>query len=219
MADDVKARRSYNSAHRREQARQTRWKIVHAAHELFLDVGFGATTMPLVAEHAGVSVQTVYKHFATKAGLAKAVFDTAMAGDDDSRPMRDREALIAVRVEADPRRRFELYGQFLAQVAPHHVPVQLLIRDAATSDADAAAVWERLQGERLQGMTLFAKHLQRDGHLAAGISLREARDVLWTYNSAELFHLLVLQRGWSPRRYGTWIGRQLARALLPQGQA
>jgi AcrR family transcriptional regulator len=218
MAEDVKTRRSYNSAHRQEQARRTRWTIVQAAHQLFLEFGFGATTLPAVAERAGVSVQTVYKHFANKAGLAKAVFDTAMAGDDDSRPMRDREALSAVRAETDPRRRFELYGQFLAQVAPRHVPVQLLIRDAATSDTDAATVWERLQDERVQGMTLFAKHLHQDGHLAPGISVQEARDVLWTYNSAELFQLLVLQRGWSPRRYGTWIGRQLASALLPRDE-
>jgi AcrR family transcriptional regulator len=216
MTEDVKARRNYNSAHRQEQARRTRWTIVQTAHQLFLENGYGATTMPLVAERAGVSVQTVYKSFANKAGLVKAVFDTAMAGDDDSRPMLERESLRAVRAESDPRRRFALYGQFLAQVAPRHVPIQLLIRDAASTDTEAAAVWERLQDERLRGMTLFANHLHRDRHLAPGISAREARDVLWTYNSAELFQLLVLQRGWSPRRYGTWISRQLAGALLPQ---
>lgn len=215
MVDDVKSPRRYNSTHRQEQARRTRWTIMRTAHQLFLDLGFAATTMPLVAERAGVSVQTVYKNFASKAGLAKAVFDTAMAGDDDSRPMREREALSAVRDATDPRRRLELYGRFLAEVAPRHVPVQLLIRDAASNDAEAAAVWERLQEERLRGMTLFAKHLHRDGHLAPGVSVREATDVLWTYNSAELFDLLVLQRGWSPRRYGTWVSHQLASALLP----
>lgn len=217
MVDDVKAPRQYNSAHRQEQARRTRWTIVQTAHDLFVELGFGATTMPLVAERAGVSVQTVYKHFANKGGLVKAVFDTAMAGDDDPRPMREREALGAVRAETDPRHRFALYGQFLAQVAPRHVPIQLLIRDAAASgDTEAAAVWDRLQDERLRGATLFAKHLERDGHLAPGITAREARDVLWTLNSAEVFQLFVLQRGWSPRRYGTWIGHQLATALLPQ---
>jgi hypothetical protein len=139
-----------------------------------------------------------------------------MAGDDDPRPMLERETLAAVRAEADPQRRFVLYGQFLARVAPRHVPIQLLIRDAAAGDAEAAAVWEQLQEERLRGMTQFAKHLHRAGDLASGISAQEARDVLWTYNSAELFQLLVLQRGWSPRRYGAWIGRQLTAALLPR---
>lgn len=214
MSEDVKTARRYNTAHRQHQAGRTRWTILQEAQQLFLELGFSATTMPLVAERAGVSVQTVYKHFANKAGLVKAVFDTAMSGDDDPRPMIERDKLSAVRAEPDPRRQFALYGQFLAQVAPRHVPIQLLIRDAAASDADAAAAWQRLQDERLRGMTMFAKALYRAGHLASGISAQEARDVLWTYNSAELFQLLVLQRGWSPRRYGTWIGQQLTAALL-----
>src|SRR5690242_12451897 len=114
MSEDVKARRVYNAAHRQKQARRTRWAILQAARQLFLERGFGATTMALVAERAGVSVQTVYKSFANKAGLAKAVFDVAIAGDDDPRPMRERERLAAVRAEPDARRRFVLYGQFLA---------------------------------------------------------------------------------------------------------
>lgn len=216
MSADVKPRRPYNTTHRQEQARRTRSAILQAAQHLFLELGFSATTMPLVAERAGVSVQTVYKTFANKAGLVKGVFDTAMAGDDDPRPMIEREKLSAVRAEPDPRRQFVLYGEFLAQVAPRHAPIQLLIRDAAASDADAAAAWKRLQDERLRGMTMFAKALHRTGHLAHGVGAREARDVLWTYNSAELFQLLVLQRGWSPRRYGAWIGEQLTAALLRQ---
>ena len=41
-----------------------------------------------------------------------------------------------------------------------------------------------------------------------------ARDVLWTYNSAEVYDLLVLQRGWTPHRYGRWIAGALVAALL-----
>lgn len=216
MSGDVKPRRRYDATQRQQQARQTRWAILQAAQHLFLDLGFSATTMPLVAERAGVSVQTVYKNFANKAGLVKAVFDIAMAGDDDPRAMIEREKLSAVRAEPDPRRQFVLYGEFVAQVAPRHVPIQLLVRDAAASDPDAAAAWEKLQEERLRGMTMFAQALHRAGHLAPGVGTREARDVLWAYNSAELFQLLVLQRGWSPRRYGAWIGRQLIAALLPR---
>ena len=75
-------------------------------------------------------------------------------------------------------------------------------------------MWEELQAERLKGMTLFARALHDDGHLRRGISTKEARDVLWTYNSAELFELLVIERGWSPRRYGRWVGDALIAALV-----
>jgi hypothetical protein len=45
--------------------------------------------------------------------------------------------------------------------------------------------------------------------------LAEARDVLWTYNSAELFQLLVVERRWSAKRYGRWVADALTAALLP----
>jgi hypothetical protein len=146
--------------------------------------------------------------------LAKAVFDAAMAGDDEPVPMLQRVSLGRVRDEADARTKFHLYGEFLAEVAPRHVPVQLVIRDAAGSDPDASGVWAQLQAERLRGMTLFARSLRDEGHLRPGISMTEARDVLWTFNSAELFQLLVIERGWSPQRYGRWVADALIAALI-----
>jgi hypothetical protein len=95
------------------------------------------------------------------------------------------------------------------------VPFQLVILQAAATDAEAAKVWEQLQGERLDGMSRFAADLKTQGHLRAGVTANEARDVLWTYTSAELFRLLVMQRHWSAKRYGRWIGQALASALLP----
>ena len=214
MSDAVKTRRAYNSAARQDQARRTRWAIVQSARHEFLERGFSATTMPAIATRAGVSVQTVYKAFGNKARLVKAVFDTAIAGDDEPTPMLERTQLMRAHAEPDPRRKLLLYGRFLTTVAPRHVPIQLLIRDAAATDQEAAVAWEDLQQERLQGMAQFAKSLHDAGHLRDGVSAREARDVLWTYNSAELFQLLVLHRGWTPRRYGTWIAHQLIAALL-----
>jgi AcrR family transcriptional regulator len=214
MSSPVKPRRRYDSSRRQEQARHNRWAVLQAARQLFLERGFAATTMPAIASAADVSVQTVYKAFGNKARLAKAVFDVAMAGDDEPVPMLQRASLARARDEPDPRTKLRLYGEFLAEVAPRHVPVQLVIRDAATSDPEARVVWAELQAERLKGMTLFARALHDDGYLRPGVSTNEARDVLWTCNSAELFQLLVLERGWSPKRYGRWVADALISALL-----
>lgn len=216
MSPPVKPRRRYDSSRRQEHARHTRAAVVQAAHQLFLERGFAATTMPEVASAAGVSVQTVYKAFGNKPRLAKSVFDVAMAGDDEPVPMLQRPSLGKVRDEPDPHTKLRLYGEFLAEVAPRHIPVQLVIRDAAATDPEARNVWAELQAERLKGMTLFARALHDDGHLRPGISTNEARDVLWTYNSAELFQLLVLERGWSSKRYGRWVADALVAALLPE---
>lgn len=214
MSSPVNPGRRYDSSRRLEQARRTRATVVQAAHQLFLEHGFGATTMSQVAAAADVSVPTVYKAFGNKPRLAKAVFDVAMAGDDESVPMLQRASLGAVREEPDGRAKLGLYGEFLSEVAPRHVPVQLVIRDAAATDPGARTVWDELQAERLAAMTMFARDLHDAGHLRPGIGTEEARDVLWTYNSAELFQLLVLERDWSPERYGRWVAEALIAALL-----
>lgn len=214
MTKPVKPSRNYDSTRRREHAADTRRQMLISAQTLFLARGFAATTMADVAHAAGASVQNVYKVFGNKVGLAKAVFDTAIAGDDEPVPMIERPSLMAVRAEPDPGRKLQRYGEHLAEVAPRHVPFQLVILDAAANDPEAANLWQQLQAERLRGMTMFANALATEGHLRAGVTAEDARDVLWTYNSAEVYRLLVIERRWSPQRYGTWIADALTAALL-----
>ena len=128
--------------------------------------------------------------------------------------MLQRELVAKIRAEADPRQKLLMYGEHLSEAGVRAGQLQLLIRSAAASHPDASAIWDEMVQERLTGMTEFARHLHEGGHLRPGISLEEARDVLWTYNSVELFDLLVLQRGWDPDRYGRWVAESIAAAIL-----
>lgn len=211
----VKPRRQYDSSRRTEQARATRQTVVETARRAFLESGYAATTLAGVAERANVSVETIYKVFGNKPALVKAVFDVDVVGDDEPVPMLQREFVRRNMIEPDPRRKLDMYGEHMAEVSPRIGPLLLVVRDAEASDAGAAGVWQQLQAERLHGMTVFAQHLHDSGHLREGVSVDEARDVLWTHNSVELWDLLVNQRGWSAERYGAWIGQQLIAALLP----
>ncbi len=129
--------------------------------------------------------------------------------------MLKREGVRRIETEPNPRRKFAMYGEHLAESSPRRVPVELLVRAAAASDAGAAQVWDQLEAERLAGMGFLASHLDEEGCLRPDVSVEEARDVLATYNSAELYDLLVLRRGWTPERYGRWVADALAAALLP----
>lgn len=206
--------RSYDASRRQEQARQNRRAVLEAAHRRFVADGYAATTVAAVAADAGVSVETVYKAVGKKPDLAKAVFDVTIVGDDEAIPLMEREFVAQNIAEPDPRRKLQAYGEHLAVLTPRVSPILLVIRDAAATDAGAAAVWEQLQAERLTGMAAFAAHLDDGGFLRDGVSRDEARDVLWTHNSVELWDLLVRQRRWSDDRFGAWIGHQLIAALL-----
>jgi AcrR family transcriptional regulator len=214
MTRAVKPPRRYDARRRQEQARATRRAVLAAARERFVAQGYAGTTIAAVAAEAGVSVETVYKAFGNKPGLVKAVFDVTVVGDDEPVPMLQREFVRRNMAEPDPRRKLEAYGEHLAETAPRIGPVLLVVREAAATDAGAASVWEQLQDERLTGMTAFAEHLAEGGHLRPGVSMEEARDVLWVHNSLELWELLVRLRGWSDERFGRWVGQQLVAALL-----
>ena len=186
--------------------------VLEAARTLFLEQGYASTTLAQIAEAADVSVPTVYKAFANKAGLLKAVFDVAVAGDDDPVPMAERPAILAVIAEPDAGRKIALYTRDHAARARQSVPVQLLARDAGAADPDAAAVWSQTRAELLDGMAQFARDLARTGQLR--VSAGAARDVLWTFYSPELYELLVLERHWSPSRYRSFVEDGVVAALL-----
>src|SRR3954469_4070223 len=210
---DVK--RSYDASGRQGQARARRLAVVLAARDLFERNGFRATTIAAVAERAGVSAESVYKGFGTKAALAKAVFDLAVAGDDEPVPVAQRPAAAAVRDEPDVRRKIELFVAGLAERQARSADVQILIRDGRHVDDALGPVWSALEEEGLAGMTAVGRHLLDTGRLREGIDLDEVRDVLWNYLAIDTYERLVLRRGWALERYTAWLATAVTRALCP----
>ncbi|MGH2668318.1 MAG: TetR/AcrR family transcriptional regulator [Actinomycetota bacterium] len=212
MSQSVK--RKYDSTRRREQAAGTRSDILRTADKHFRARGYAGTTIGAVAEGAQVSVETVYKTFRNKPGLLKAVIDVAIVGDEAALPMLERDLVRRIEGEPDARRKLQTYGRHLAASAPRSVPLELLVRQAAASDPAVGDLARRLDEERLVGMSRFAEHLYAGRHLAPGVSRAEARDLLWTYISAELYELLVVKRGWSVKRYARWVIDQITTAIV-----
>ena len=186
--------------------------MLRAALARFLEQGYSSTTIAQVAGDADVSVETVYKTFGNKAGLLKAVFDVAVAGDDEPVPMVERDDIQRVIAEPDAARKLALYFDHFVDTMPRTAPVQLLVRDAAATNDDARAVWQQLRREQLEAMTQFARDLDATGQLR--VPATTARDLLWTYHSLELYELLVLERGWSRKRYRAFLLDALVAALL-----
>jgi AcrR family transcriptional regulator len=214
MTERVKPKspRRYDSSRRQQLAKENRRVMLDAARARFLRDGYARTTVNDIAADAGVSVQTVYKAFANKAGVLKALSDVSIAGDDEPAPMVERDVIRAIVEEPDPTRKLTMYAEHLAEVMPRSAPIQLLARAAAAADAAAADVWATMRAELLDGMTQFARNLVDTGGLKVGAA--EARDVLWTYNGPELYELLVLERRWSAARYGRFLASALVGALV-----
>ncbi len=212
-------KRSYDASGRREQARARRLAVVIAARDLFEHDGFRPTTIAAIAAHAGVSAESIYKGFGTKAALAKAVFDFVIAGDDERVAGADRGAAQAIRDERDVGRKVAMFADGLAARQARSAPVQILIRDGRHVDDALTPIWTTLNDEALLGMTMLGRHLLDTGQLRPGIDIDEVRDVLWTYLAIDNYERLVLQRGWPLDRYTHWLSRAITNAICETSES
>jgi AcrR family transcriptional regulator len=220
MSENVKPRRRYDSRRRQTQAAQTRRDILAAAHDAFVERGYTGATLAGIAQAAGVVVETVYRAFGSKAALFKAVVEAAVAGGAARAEVApdERRAIQAVIAEADPRRQLDLYAATQPGIHARMGPLLRVLAVVAAADPELAEVSRQMEDQRLAGMGRFAQLLADRGALRPGLSVDEARDLLWTLNSHAVHDLLVVQLGWSPERYRDWLADTLARALLPNGQ-
>lgn len=212
MAVIVKSRRRYDASRRRAQAERTRVTVLEVAQRLFLAHGYAPTTIGSIAQEAGVSVETVYKAFGNKPGLVRVIHERALAGEG-AVPTSQRSDEMRAR-EKDPRRVIRNWGIFGTQVMPRVAPILLLVRSAAVTAPELAALWDELEEQRLRRMTDNAQYFVDGGHLREGRTLEEARDVLWAYTSPELYERLVLRQRWPLERYGQFVSEGIIAALL-----
>lgn len=212
LRDGVKAARSYDSTRRQERARQSRERVVGVAKRLFLAHGYAATSVAVIAEGSGVSVDTIYKTFGGKPGMVRAIVARALEGEGPI-PAELRSDLLQAE-EPDPRKIIAGWGRFVTEIAPRASPILLLARSAAGTDPELVPLLQEIDASRLRRMRANAGRLHRAGHLRPGITAAAAADVLWTYSSAELYDLLVQRRGMPLNRYGEFVTDAMIAALL-----
>lgn len=206
----VKTGRRYDSSGRRRQAELTRARVLDVARRRFLADGYAATTVAAIADVAGVSVETIYKAYGGKVGLVRALHDAALLGPDPVPPYRRADEMGAH--VTDPRELVRGWGRLLAEVSPRGAPIMLLVRDAAATDPEMAALRREIEDARLTRMTFNAGHLRE--HLRRGVTVQRAGEVLFAYTAPELFELLVLRQGWPPEDFGRFVAQGIAASLL-----
>jgi hypothetical protein len=89
------------------------------------------------------------------------------------------------------------------------------VRGAAGADPDARALWESHLAQRRQGAANVIGDILGKGRLRPGLDREAAADIMWLLNDAGLYHLLVIQCGWSAENYSAWLGQTMIRQLLP----
>jgi AcrR family transcriptional regulator len=210
MERDVKRRR-YDSRRRREQAEQTRERVLDAAAALFEQHGYDGTSIAAVAEAAAVSEETVYARFRNKRTLLGEVMQRAARGRDP-RPITEQETPRALAALTDQREQLRVFAADSVRRLERSAPLVAVVAAAARSDPELRELYERLHADRLRNHGILVDALRRNGPLR--LARKDAVETVWALTSPELHQLLVRTRGWSRRRYCAWLEASLAELLL-----
>jgi hypothetical protein len=107
-----------------------------------------------------------------------------------------------------------MFARDMRQIMGRIGPVFRIMRTAAETQPDIATMLHDILEERLRGIGQFIRWLADNGPLRGAMSIDDAAEATWTLTSAEVHHLLTVDRGWSGDRYEVWLGDTLTRLLL-----
>lgn len=211
-SNQVSVKRSYFSAKRANQARETRRSILQAAQELFVANGYAATTIQAIADRAGVAVQTLYAVFGTKRELLRQLIESTITGGTDPVPMAERAESRAVAAEPDDRRRAEMDAAVGRAIIERVAPVVRVAQEAAASDPELAAMMEQVKAARREEMTAAVPLIV--GPEGSHPDPEEAAATLYVLYSPQVADMLMGDYGWSPERYEKWLAKMLLKTVI-----
>ena len=205
-------KRPYDATRRREQAEQTRIRVLETARDLFIDQGYGRTTVADIAHAAGVSTETVYATYRNKPTLLHHVWYTTFRGDDADIRLLHRPEIQAVLAEPDLATRFRLHARTMAPIMRRFTPLLRALEAAAAHERAAADIVHEYDDGRLDACLHYAQAAAATGRLA--VSVEECADLLYATLDGHLWHRLVLERGWSDEHFADWLGELLVATLV-----
>jgi AcrR family transcriptional regulator len=187
---------------------RTRQAIVEAAAGLWLERGLHAAGLEEIAAAAGVTRRTIYLHFGGKLALLLAVVDQA------ERAAGLPELAARLHEARTPEQILERLADIQVQYLPQIYESIRLVHAARREEPAADKVWNGRMRRRRATFRLLAARIQEQGRLDPGLTLDDAVMLIWTLTSPHMYEYLVVDGGWSLKRYRGHVIRLLRRALL-----
>jgi AcrR family transcriptional regulator len=212
--DDKRSKRRYHAPQRAAAAARNREAIVRSAKEQFEERGWAGTTLPSVAEAAGVSVKTVEALFGTKAALLKVAVDYAIRGDVEPVPMVRRRTIGAMEAAPDAETMLKLHARHLRTINERSACIAWAVEHAAAGDKAVAPLWEQMNANRSFGVrwatdTFLAKPGRR-----RGLRRRNVEAIFWNALDWGTYRTLTEHAGLTPDEFERWLDSYYRATLL-----
>ena len=206
-------RRTYDNSRRRADAQARQRKIIDAATALFVEHGFGATSIDQIAAAANVSAPTVYATFGSKAGVLARAIDVAVVGDYEDVPLLDRVLSLIKKSGTQELRQLAAVAHFIRTLNERVAPLIRVMEHAASTDPALQELRTRLMAAIRADCAVAVEKFWQTA-LRPGLSEGEAADATALMLSPQVYSMLTLDMGWSPNRYQQWLTHALPHLLL-----
>ena len=213
MAGGVKRDRPTDGGPGQARTRLARRAVVAAARTLFLERGYATTTVEAISNLADVPQATVYRLFASKLGILKALLDASIAGDDQPVAVQERGDVASLFAEADPVKLLHGFAGVTTAINERTNDLYRVLVSAADLDPSAAELLAEVDQQRGRGQREIARALDRQRSLRTGLHQRDAVDVIHAVMSPDVYRLLVVDRGWPAEKYRQWLAATLVQQL------
>jgi len=202
--------RTYRLGRRAETSDHNHQRILDAAYELIAEAGFHPVSVDAVADRAGVTRVTVYRHFGSKRGLLEAVSSYRMdqaqlARLDQARTHPDVVTALRDFLRESCRLMSEIGDTLRTSLeVARHEPEVAHVLDVG------------YYGRRRRSLEELATRLRNEHALAPGWTPRRVVDVLMIVTSLEAFETLTQRQGYSVRRAAQIVFDIAAGFLAPE---
>lgn len=176
-----------------------------AATELFVERGWGGTTLADVARVAGVADRTVYVHFATKADLLHRCIDVAIGGDQDDVAIGERDWMLAAMGAPSSDERIERMAAVTASLMARSSRLVDVARQAAPSEPSIAARANAAASQTRDMLRRFWLDMANDDLLPRSIDLEWLAETASVLAQAETFLLVTGTTGWNIPTFEAWL--------------
>jgi AcrR family transcriptional regulator len=201
-------RRRYSSEVRTQSAQETRRRILAAAAILFARKGIDRVTIDEIGQRAKVAASTVYAIYKSKDGILRGLMEQSLFGPQ----FQDAQKLLEG--VTDPVALLELTARVSRAIYESESRGLGLLRRASAFSPALRKMEEEFERLRYEKQAARLKLLFASGKARPGLSLEEARRILWMYTSRDVYRMLVHDSGWTADRYQEWLSRTLVEALV-----
>ena len=207
MRSEARSERSPAQRAARPDARE---RILETAWSLARERGVHAVTVADIAAASGVSRQLVYHHFDSRAGLLVAM----TRHYDAAHGFRGR---VAEARSLPPVEALEALLRLWCAYVPEILPVARALEAAMTTGDEGGEAWRDRMDDIHEAFRLAVERVAGDGRLAPGWDVASAADWLWARSHVAVWQHLVVERGWSPKRYvERSVASMLAELVTPE---